>query len=194
LAGEKKYSAPALEKGLDILELLSEQEIGLTQVEIARSLDRTVGEIFRMLVVLQNRGFGFVLEDGHPNRIAPKKRPMHTIIPGMAVKDGQAVMPFGVMGGHFQPVGHTWLISSMLDHGLDPQGALDLARVFAYEGETEIENGIDDATASALAAKGHKINRIKSPHGGGQAIWIDREKGTLTGGSDPRKDGFAAGY
>jgi len=145
-------------------------------------------------VVLQNRGFGFVLEAGHPNQIEPRKRPMHTIIPGMAAKDGRAVMPFGVMGGHFQPVGHTWLLSSILDHGLDPQQALDLPRVFAYEGKTEIERGVDDVAAAALADLGHDVVRIASPHGGGQAIWIDHERGALMGGSDPRKDGLALGY
>lgn len=145
-------------------------------------------------VILQNRGFGFVLEDGHPNRIEPKKRPLHTIIPGMAVKDGRAVSPFGVMGGHFQPVGHAWVLSSILDYGLDPQEAIDLARIFAYEGQVDIERGVDDATASKLAAMGHDVNRIAGPLGGGQIIWIDHENGTLAGGSDPRKDGIALGY
>lgn len=145
-------------------------------------------------VVLQNRGFGFVLENGHPNRIEPNKRPLHTIIPGMAAKDGRPVMPFGVMGGHYQPVGHAWTLSSMFDHGLDPQEAMDLPRVFAYEGEVEIERGVDDVTAAVLAGRGHKVRRISSPHGGGQAIWIDHKNGTLAGGSDPRKDGIALGY
>ncbi len=145
-------------------------------------------------VVLQNRGFGFVLEEGHPNCIAPNKRPMHTIIPGMAAKDGRAVMPFGVMGGHYQPVGHAWLLSSILDHGLDPQEALDLARVFAYEDVVEIERGIDEVTAQILSGRGHAVKRVNAPHGGGQAIWIDHVTGTLVGGSDPRKDGLALGY
>lgn len=145
-------------------------------------------------VVLQNRGFGFVLEDGHPNRIEPKKRPLHTIIPGMAAKDGKPAMPFGVMGGHFQPVGHAWTLSSMFDHGLDPQEAMDLPRLFAYEGEVEIERGIDEVAAEVLRGRGHKVRRIDGPHGGGQAIWIDHKNGTLAGGSDPRKDGIALGY
>ncbi len=145
-------------------------------------------------VVLQNRGFGFVLEDDHPNRIAPKKRPLHTIIPGMVAKDGRAVMPFGVMGGHFQPVGHAWTLASMFDHGLDPQEAMDLTRVFAYDGQVEIERGLSDATAQDLEARGHTLKRVDGPHGGGQAIWIDHANGTLVGGSDPRKDGLALGY
>lgn len=145
-------------------------------------------------VVLQNRGYGFVLEDGHPNRIEPRKRPLHTIIPGMAVKDGRAVMPFGVMGGHYQPVGHAWTLSSMFDHGLDPQEAMDLPRLFAYEGVVETERGFDAATASELSRRGHDVHRVAGPHGGGQAIWIDHQNGTLAGGSDPRKDGIALGY
>ena len=108
-------------------------------------------------VVLQNRGFGFVLEEGHPNQIAPNKRPMHTIIPGMLAKDGAAVMPFGVMGGHFQPIGQSYVLSSMLDFGLNPQEALDLPRIFAYDGIVETENGIDAATSAVLAQRGHVL-------------------------------------
>lgn len=145
-------------------------------------------------VLLQNRGLGFSLDPAHPSCIAPRKRPMHTIIPGMLTKDGAAVMPFGVMGGHYQPVGQAWVLTSMLDHGLDPQAAIDLPRLFAFEGTVELEHGIPQAAADALAALGHRVSRIDKPHGGGQAIWIDRERGTLTGGSDPRKDGCALGY
>ena len=145
-------------------------------------------------VMLQNRGAGFVLEQGHPNCIAPGKRPMHTIIPGMLTKDGEAVMPFGVMGGHFQPMGQTLFLSNLLEYGLDIQQALDLPRVFPYGGRLEIERGVPRATWEALAALGHVTAGVERPHGGGQAIWIDRAAGTLTGGSDPRKDGMALGY
>ena len=78
-------------------------------------------------VMLQNRGFGFRLQDGHPNCIAPDKRPMHTIIPGMVMKDGQAIMPYGVMGGHFQPMGQTLFLANHFEYGLDVQEALDAA-------------------------------------------------------------------
>jgi gamma-glutamyltranspeptidase/glutathione hydrolase len=76
-------------------------------------------------VMLQNRGYGFRLQDGHPNCIAPDKRPMHTIIPGMVMKDGQAIMPYGVMGGHFQPMGQSWFLANHFEYGLDVQEALD---------------------------------------------------------------------
>ena len=145
-------------------------------------------------VMLQNRGAGFVLERGHPNCIAPGKRPMHTIIPGMLTKDGEAVMPFGVMGGHFQPMGQTWFLSNLLDYGLDIQEALDLPRLFPYAGKLELERGIPAIAAQQLAALGHRTVDALRPHGGGQAIWIDRASGTLVGGSDPRKDGMALGY
>ncbi len=145
-------------------------------------------------VMLQNRGAGFVVQRGHPNCIAPNKRPMHTIIPAMLTKDGEAVMPFGVMGGHFQPMGQTLFLGNLLEYGLDIQHALDLPRLFPYGGKLEVERGIPQATVDLLARMGHAPATVERPHGGGQAIWIDRARGTLVGGSDPRKDGMALGY
>ena len=145
-------------------------------------------------VMLHNRGLGFSLEPGHPNAVRPNRRPMHTIIPAMLAKAGRAVMPFGVMGGHYQPVGQSWFLTSMLDHGLDPQAALDLPRLFAFQDRVEVERGIPEAACADLARRGHTVAPANRPHGGGQAIWIDREAGTLVAGSDPRKDGFALGY
>jgi gamma-glutamyltranspeptidase/glutathione hydrolase len=145
-------------------------------------------------VMLQNRGLGFVLERGHPNCIAPNKRPMHTIIPGLLTKNGEAVMPFGVMGGHFQPMGQTLFLTNMMEYGLDIQQALDLPRLFPYGGKVEVETGIPAAIVDQLARMGHEPSVIDKPHGGGQAIWIDRERGCLVGGSDPRKDGMALGF
>ncbi len=145
-------------------------------------------------VLLHNRGASFVLERGHPNAIAPGKRPMHTIIPGMLTRDGHAVMPFGVMGGHFQPVGQSLLLTNMFDHGLDVQAALDLPRVMPRFGDVYVERGVPKEARAGLTARGHRVLEIDSPHGGGQAIWIDRQRGVLIGGSDPRKDGIALGY
>ncbi len=144
--------------------------------------------------MLQNRGAGFVVQRGHPNCIAPDKRPMHTIIPGMLTKDGEAVMPFGVMGGHFQPMGQTLFLSNLLEYGLDIQQAIDLPRVFPYGGKLEVERGVPRSVVDQLTRLGHATTGIERPHGGGQAIWIDRARGTLVGGSDPRKDGMALGY
>jgi len=145
-------------------------------------------------VMLQNRGFGFRLERGHPNCIAPRKRPMHTIIPGMVMKDGQAVMPYGVMGGHFQPMGQSLFLTNFLEYGLDIQEALDLPRLFPYQGKLEIERGIPADVVDRLARMGHVPVIADRPHGGGQAIWIDRQRGCLIAGSEPRKDGLALGY
>jgi gamma-glutamyltranspeptidase/glutathione hydrolase len=145
-------------------------------------------------VMLHNRGYGFVLERGHPNCIAPNKRPMHTIIPGMVTKDGEAVMPYGVMGGHFQPMGQTLFLTNMLDFGLDIQEALDLPRLFPRLGKVQVERGISFEVVERLARMGHEPEPVERAHGGGQAIWIDRVRGVLTGGSDPRKDGLALGY
>ncbi|HUC16088.1 MAG TPA: gamma-glutamyltransferase family protein [Acetobacteraceae bacterium] len=145
-------------------------------------------------IMMQNRGFGFRLERGHPNCIAPNKRPMHTIIPGMLTKDGEAVMPFGVMGGHFQPMGQSLFLTNFLEYGLDIQESLDAPRVFPYHGKLEIERGLPAATAEQLVRRGHQLTVVERPHGGGQAIWIDRTRGVLSGASDPRKDGMALGY
>ena len=145
-------------------------------------------------VMLQNRGFGFRVERGHPNCIAPGKRPMHTIIPGMVMKDGEAVMAYGVMGGHFQPMGQSLFLTNMMEFGMDIQEALDFPRLFPYQGKLQLERGIPDAVANELARLGHTVEIPERPHGGGQAIWIDRTRGFLVGGSDPRKDGLALGY
>ncbi|MFN3226203.1 MAG: gamma-glutamyltransferase, partial [Hyphomicrobiales bacterium] len=146
-------------------------------------------------IVLQNRGACFSLEEGHPNELAGGKRPMHTIIPAMALKDGVPVMSFGVMGGAYQPLGHAHVISNMVDFGMDVQTALDAPRVF-WDVKTKqpiVERPLGDAMIDALNARGHQAGYAKRAIGGGQAIWRNPDSGVLTGGSDPRKDGCAAG-
>ena len=145
-------------------------------------------------VMLQNRGFGFRVQRGHPNCIAPGKRPMHTIIPGMVMKDGRAVMPFGVMGGHYQPMGQSWFLTNFLEYGLDIQQSIDLFRMFPTGGKLQVERGVPDEMVRELAAMGHMPEPTERPHGGGQAIWIDHDRGVLSAGSEPRKDGLALGY
>ena len=147
-------------------------------------------------VLLQNRGCGFVVDPGHPNCIGPGKRPMHTIIPGLLAKGERAVMPFGMVGGHYQATGHVFLLGNILDYGLDLQEAIDLGRVYPTQlaqHEVEVEDGVPDTTIAGLKALGHNIVRAAGPFSGAQAIWIDWESGVLTAGSDPRTDGCAMG-
>ena len=144
-------------------------------------------------IMLQNRGTSFVIDAHHPNRIAGGKRPMHTIIPGMVGQGDHAVMPFGVMGGHFQPCGHAHFLTNVIDYRMDPQAALDCPRAFHFGGVLTLETTITAATAERLAALGHTVAWAAMPHGGGQAIAIDRATGVLSGASDPRKDGCALG-
>jgi len=145
-------------------------------------------------VLLQNRAGGFRIQVGHPNCIAPRKRPLHTIIPGLATKNGRAQMSFGVMGGQYQPTGQSHVLTNILDYGCDLQEAIDMPRGLHYEGVYQLEDGVPAATVEGLKKLGHRTTSLVAPLGGGQAIWIDWDKGTLTGGSDPRKDGCALGY
>lgn len=143
-------------------------------------------------IMLQNRGAGFTLKEGHPNEAAGGKRPMHTIIPGMLKRAGKVIMPFGVMGGAYQPNGHARFISNIADYGMDPQSAIDAPRSFSDAGEMKVERGYNDDVRTELAAKGHKVITPNGPIGGAQAILIEDD--VLIGGSDPRKDGCALGY
>lgn len=148
-------------------------------------------------VVLQNRGQGFVLKPGHPNCIAPGKRPLHTIIPGMLMKDGRAQMPFGVMGGHYQAAGHVHLLTNIIDYEMDLQDAMDHTRVYPdnldQDQRVQVESGLPESVRSQLGDMGHSTYIPDRPIGGGQAIWINWQEGVLSGASDPRKDGCAIG-
>jgi gamma-glutamyltranspeptidase/glutathione hydrolase len=145
-------------------------------------------------VLLHSRGSSFRVAPGHPNAIGPRKRPLHTIIPGLLRRDGAAVMPFGVMGGHYQAAGHAHFLSNLLDLRLDIQQAMDTPRFFAHGGALEVEPTIPEADLAELARRGHVLKPRKLPLGGSQVIWIDRGNATLAAGSDQRKDGFAAGF
>jgi gamma-glutamyltranspeptidase/glutathione hydrolase len=145
-------------------------------------------------IALQNRGACFNAEPGHPNCIGPAKRPLHTIIPAMVRANGRIEMPFGVMGGDYQPMGHVAVMLNRYVYGMDPQQAIDFPRDFPQQGRVGIENGISDTVAQGLHERGHRVERVVKPWGGGQAIAIDHNAGVLIGGSDPRKDGIALGY
>ena len=141
----------------------------------------------------QNRGAGFSLAIGHPNEAGPGKRPMHTIIPAMLRQTGRVTMPFGVMGGAYQPNGHARFVTNMVDFGLHPQAAIDAPRCFLGEDGFEIERGYAPSVRAELAGMGHDVRVADVPIGGAQAILMD-DSGVLQGASDPRKDGCALGY
>ncbi|MEP5762048.1 MAG: gamma-glutamyltransferase [Litoreibacter sp.] len=145
-------------------------------------------------VLFQNRGAGFSLEEGHANELGGGKRPMHTIIPGMLQERGKVIMPFGVMGGAYQPNGHARFVSNHVDFGMHPQQSIDAPRSFTDQGVLQVERGYSDAIRQELTEMGHTVEIPDTPIGGAQAILIDHERGVLHGASDPRKDGAALGY
>ena len=144
-------------------------------------------------ILFQNRGAGFTLAEGHPNELGGGKRPMHTIIPAMLRDGGRVTMPFGVMGGAYQPNGHARFVSNIRDFGMDPQSAIDAPRAFSDAGNMKVERGYSENVRAELAEMGHDVSVPDTPIGGAQAILI-HENGVLEGASDPRKDGCALGY
>ncbi|MEO1138315.1 MAG: gamma-glutamyltransferase family protein [Pseudomonadota bacterium] len=147
----------------------------------------------RFGILLQNRGAGFTLEDGHPNEMDGGKRPMHTIIPGMLRENGRVTMPFGVMGGAYQSTGHARFVSNLQNFDMSPQTAIDAPRCFADAGDLKVERGYPEHVRQTLAGLGHNVVPPDEAIGGAQAILI-QDNGVLEGGSDPRKDGCALGY
>jgi len=150
-------------------------------------------------ITFQNRGAGFSLVPGHPNELAGGKRPQHTIIPALltdatASSARRIVMPFGVMGGDYQPMGHVQVLTNILEFGMDVQQAIDMPRLL-FDGQTLLcEPAFEKDILADLERRGHSVEFAPEPLGGGQAIWIDWKSGDLVGGSDPRKDGCAIGY
>ncbi|MEL6220154.1 MAG: gamma-glutamyltransferase family protein [Pseudomonadota bacterium] len=149
-------------------------------------------------ISLQNRGLGFVTTPGHPNRIGPRKRPFHTIIPGFLMKDGAPLMSFGVMGGPMQAQGHVQMVLRTQLWGQDVQAAADAPRWRVTEGlGVAVETSMDPTLREALAAKGHLLNTEPpdAAFGFGGAQLIHRlPGGGYAAGSDPRKDGAAVGF
>jgi gamma-glutamyltranspeptidase/glutathione hydrolase len=135
-------------------------------------------------VLLHNRGQSFVVEPGHPNAIGPRKRPMHTIIPGMVTQGGRVRMSFGVMGGHSQAMGHAHFLSKMLHYGVDLQSAMDLPRMFPRPGtdSVEVEAPMPAAVCAVLNERGFKLASPSSAIGGSRqsgsigsrACWLAR--------------------
>jgi gamma-glutamyltranspeptidase/glutathione hydrolase len=156
--------------------------------------------------VLQNRGTLLALDPKHPNRLEPKKRPFHTIIPAMVTRDGKPWLVFGVMGGDMQPQGHVQVLVNLIDFGMNVQEAGEAPRIehrgsatptgrpAEGSGEVLAERGIPESVVQDLRKRGHKVTRVTTNGGGYQAILIDPKTNMLHGGSEPRKDGCAVGY
>ncbi|GAA6161706.1 gamma-glutamyltransferase family protein [Ruegeria sp. HU-ET01832] len=193
----------AMQVAAPVTEAIHKDTIYITVVDRDRMAVSLIYSIFHSFgsgiasekygILLQNRGAGFTLQQGHPNEMGGGKRPMHTIIPGMVMQDNRITMPFGVMGGAFQPTGHARLLSNLTDHGLGLQASIDAPRAFADGGVLKLERGIPRKVSEQLGDMGHKVEIPETPLGGAQAILI-KEDGVLEGASDPRKDGCALGY
>ena len=155
---------------------------------------------------LHNRGAQFALDAAHPNRLEPGKRPFHTIIPGFLTRDGEPWCAFGVMGGATQPQGQAQVVVNLVDFGMNLQEAGDAPR-FVHDGSPEptgtgmaeggrlaLEQGVPAAVRDELTRRGHRLVEARGQYGGYQAVCRDPATGVLSGASESRKDGHAAGY
>ena len=150
-------------------------------------------------IALQNRGAMFSLDPAHPNALEPGKRPYHTIIPGMATKNGELWLCFGLMGVFQQPQGHLQVLVNMIDFGLDPQAALNALRFsIQLDGGVALEEGLPASTLQELRRRGHNAFMVegydRAIFGSAQVIERDMSTESLRGGSEPRKDGCAIGW
>jgi gamma-glutamyltranspeptidase/glutathione hydrolase len=154
-------------------------------------------------IMLQNRGAYFSLDPDHPNALAPRSRTLHTLMPGMLMRDGRAEVAIGAMGGDGQPQTMVQLVQGLVDDGLDPQAAVDRPRFVARTeaagqplGPVSIESdGVDEETVAALEALGHEVELVEpnTPLMGWAQVIRRRPDGSYEGGADPRADSVAAG-
>jgi gamma-glutamyltranspeptidase/glutathione hydrolase len=145
-------------------------------------------------ISLQNRGHGFALADGHPNRVDGGKRPFHTIIPGFVTRGGAALAAFGVMGGAMQPQGHLQTLTRLIDHRMNAQAVLDAPR-WRFNGglALDVEATFDRSVRDGLLALGHRVS-TGDDLGFGCGQFIVRLDDCYMAGSDPRRDGYPAGF
>jgi len=145
-------------------------------------------------IVLQNRGSLFELDPYHPNRIEPRKRPFHTLIPAMLLKDNKPYFSFGVMGGDMQPQGHAQVLVNLIDFGMDAQQAGEAARFRHFDEGLALESAFGLSARNKLTERGHSVINSLDGFGGYQGIMIDPSSDVLMGGTDIRKDGVAIGW
>ena len=202
-----KYSAGEISAGETIYMTVADDEG--TMVSLIQSNYRGMGSGMappKLGFMLQDRGELFSLKEGQANTYEPGKRPFHTIIPAFVTKDGKPFVSFGVMGGDFQPMGHTQIVMNLIDFGMNLQEAGDAPRwdhtggssptgeTTTNKGSIRVESGIPYATIRGLMDKGHQIGIARGIYGGYQAILWDDENKVYHGASESRKDGQAAGY
>ena len=202
-----KYTAGNISAGETIYMTVADKEG--TMISLIQSNYRGMGSGMappKLGFMLQDRGELFSLKRGQANTYEPGKRPFHTIIPAFITKDGKPYVSFGVMGGDFQPMGHTQIVMNLIDFGMNLQeagdaprwdhtgGASPMGQTTVNTGMIRVESGISYATLRGLMAKGHRIGTARGIYGGYQAIlWDDKNK-VYHGASESRKDGQAAGY
>jgi gamma-glutamyltranspeptidase/glutathione hydrolase len=147
-------------------------------------------------IALQNRGHDFSLNPSDCNALAPRKKTYHTIIPGFLMKDGEAVGPFGVMGGYMQPQGHVQVVQNLIDFNMNPQQALDAPRwQWMQDKRFLVEQSFNSEIARQLASRGHQVEvALDSAHFGRGQIILKWENGVLIGGTEGRTDSNIACY
>ena len=145
-------------------------------------------------IALHNRGALFTLQAGHPNLIGPGKRPFHTLVPAMVLKDQRPWLSFGVMGGDMQPQGHVQVLLNLIDFGMNVQEAGEAPRFRHSAAGLALESAISPEARFGLSRRGHSLITQIGMFGGFQGILFDYQHGVMMGGSDPRKDGLAIGY
>ena len=202
-----KYSAGEISAGETIYMTVADNEG--TMISLIQSNYRGMGSGMappKLGFMLQDRGELFSLKPGQANTYEPNKRPFHTIIPAFMTKDGEPYLSFGVMGGDFQPMGHTQIVMNLIDFGMNLQeagdaprwdhtgGASPTGRTTEDTGLIRMESGIPYSTVRGLMDRGHKIGTGRGIYGGYQAILWDAKNKVYHGASESRKDGQAAGY
>jgi len=202
-----RYSAGQISAGETIYMTVADKEGNM--ISLIQSNYRGMGSGMvppKLGFMLQDRGELFSLKRGQANTYEPRKRPFHTIIPAFITKDGKPFMSFGVMGGDFQPMGHTQIVMNVIDFGMNIQeagdaprwdhtgGASPMGATTTNTGTIRTESGIPYSTIRGLIDHGHRIGTARGVYGGYQAILWDAVNKVYHGASESRKDGQAAGY